>query len=203
MVSVACGITVKISISWLCFLMFHFVIRYRCGLVRAMAFLMMLAVTPSSALAFEIRLYDPPGPPVISKVRVHKEQRRMELLAGTEVVRSYRISLGRNPVGHKLSEGDSRTPEGLYTLDLRNKSSDYFRSIRISYPNERDRSLASAWGLDPGGDIMIHGLPNGTGDLDFAYAGLDWTEGCIAVTNEEMEEIWELVDVGTPILILP
>ena len=127
----------------------------------------------------------------------------MELLSGHEIVRSYRISLGNNPVGHKLYEGDSRTPEGLYTLDFRNYNSDFFRSIRISYPNERDRSQANAWGLNPGGDIMIHGLPNDAGDLAFAFVGLDWTDGCIAVSNEEMEEIWELVSAGTPIQILP
>lgn len=174
-----------------------------CSVFLLTALLMAAAVAPGTARAFELRLYESPEPPVVSKVRVHKNDRRMELLAGPEVVRSYRISLGRNPVGHKVAEGDSRTPEGLYTLDFRNSNSDFFRSIRISYPNERDRKLAEAWGLDPGGNIMIHGLPNEAGDLAFAYSGLDWTEGCIAVTNEEMKEIWELVDIGTPILILP
>lgn len=181
---------------------FVMTMRARSALIMA-ALLLAVVAAPTTALAFEIRLYDSPEPPVISKVRVHKTDRRLELLAGAEVVRSYRISLGRNPVGHKVAEGDSRTPEGMYTLDFRNPNSDFFRSIRISYPNERDRKLAEAWGLDPGGNIMIHGLPNEAGDLAFAYTGLDWTEGCIAVTNEEMNEIWELVDVGTPILILP
>lgn len=165
--------------------------------------LCLLLLLPVNSHGFEIRLYDSPEPPVVSKVRVHKEKRRMELLSGHEIVRSYRISLGNNPIGHKLYEGDSRTPEGLYTLDFRNYNSDFFKSIRISYPNERDRSQANAWGLNPGGDIMIHGLPNDAGDLAFAFAGLDWTDGCIAVSNEEMAEIWELVSVGTPIRILP
>lgn len=139
----------------------------------------------------------------ITKVLVRKGERRLYLLSGDKKVRSYRISLGNNPVGHKLYEGDKRTPEGDYVLDWRNANSDFYKSIHISYPSPEDRELAAAWGLDPGGSIMIHGLPNGAGDLAFAYTGLDWTEGCIAVTNEEMDEIWALVDNGTPIRILP
>lgn len=141
--------------------------------------------------------------PAISQVLVRKEERRLYLMAGEDVIRSYRISLGDNPVGHKLYEGDERTPEGQYTLDWRNANSDFYKSIHISYPNDRDRELASSWGLDPGGSIMIHGLPNNAGDLAFAFLGLDWTDGCIAVSNEEMEEIWQLVADGTPIQIVP
>ena len=88
-------------------------------------------------------------------------------------------------------------------LDWRLPDSDFYKSIHISYPNERDRELADAWGLDPGGSIMIHGLPNNAGDMAFAYVGLDWTDGCIAVSNEAMDEIWSLVDNGTPIRIEP
>ncbi|ERP87042.1 hypothetical protein Q666_03400 [Marinobacter sp. ES-1] len=139
----------------------------------------------------------------ITQVIVHKGERRLHLLSGDRRVRSYRISLGDNPVGHKLYEGDSRTPEGDYTLDWRNPKSDFYKSIHISYPSPKDRELAQAWGLDPGGSIMIHGLPNDAGDMAFAYAGLDWTEGCIAVTNEEMDEIWAMVNDGTPIRIMP
>lgn len=148
-------------------------------------------------------MYEPADIDSVSKVVVRKAERQLYLMDGEEVVRSYRISLGDNPVGHKLYEGDKRTPEGDYTLDWRNAESDFYKSIHISYPSERDRELASAWGLDPGGSIMIHGLPNGAGDLAFAYVGLDWTEGCIAVTNEEMDEIWQLVSNGTPISIRP
>lgn len=139
----------------------------------------------------------------VSKVVVRKSERKLYLMDGEEVVRSYRISLGDNPEGHKLYEGDERTPEGNYTLDWRNAESDFYKSIHISYPSERDRELASAWGLDPGGSIMIHGLPNEAGDMAFAYAGLDWTDGCIAVSNEAMDEIWQLVANGTPISIHP
>lgn len=144
-----------------------------------------------------------PAPGSITQVLVRKSERRLYLLSGEEVVRSYRISLGDNPEGHKLYEGDERTPEGDYILDWRNPHSDFYKSIHISYPSPRDRELAEAWGLDPGSNIMIHGLPNNAGDLAFAYIGLDWTDGCIAVSNEAMDEIWELVADGTPIRILP
>ncbi|WP_165857309.1 L,D-transpeptidase family protein [Marinobacter sp. JSM 1782161] len=139
----------------------------------------------------------------VDRVVVHKAKRRLDLMADGQPVHSYRISLGDNPEGHKLFEGDERTPEGEYTLDWRNPGSQYYKSIHISYPNDRDRELASAWGLDPGGQIMIHGLPNDVGDMAFAYAGLDWTDGCIAVSNEAMDQIWKLVPDGTPIRILP
>lgn len=141
--------------------------------------------------------------PTITKVLVDKGERRLYLLSGEDRVREYRISLGENPVGHKLYEGDQRTPEGDYVLDWRNANSDFYKSIHISYPSPRDRELAEAWGLDPGGSIMIHGLPNEAGDLAFAFEGLDWTDGCIAVNNEAMDEIWHLVEDGTPIRILP
>ncbi|MCG7200420.1 L,D-transpeptidase family protein [Marinobacter pelagius] len=139
----------------------------------------------------------------ISEVLVKKAERRLYLLDGEDIVRSYRISLGDNPEGHKLYEGDERTPEGEYVLDWRNEQSDFYKSIHISYPSPRDRELAEAWGLDPGGSIMIHGMPNDAGDLAFAFVGLDWTDGCIAVTNDAMDEIWQLVSNGTPIRILP
>ncbi|MFC0703911.1 L,D-transpeptidase catalytic domain [Marinobacter persicus] len=142
--------------------------------------------------------------PEVAQVLVRKAERRLYLLDDNQrAVRSYRVSLGDDPEGHKLSEGDERTPEGDYVLDWRLPDSDFYKSIHISYPNERDRELADAWGLDPGGSIMIHGLPNNAGDMAFAYVGLDWTDGCIAVSNEAMDEIWALVDNGTPIRIEP
>lgn len=139
----------------------------------------------------------------ITRVLVRKADRRLYLLQGDETVREYRISLGDTPVGHKLYEGDERTPEGTYILDWRKADSDFYKSIHISYPNRNDQEMARAWGLDPGGSIMIHGLPNNAGDLAFAYTGLDWTDGCIAVSNEAMDEIWQLVQNGTPIHIEP
>lgn len=171
------------------------------GLLTFLLSLLLAPVGPLSASELPMGAMD--ETPAISEVLVRKEERRLYLLSGDQVVRSYRIGLGDNPSGHKLYEGDERTPEGEYVLDWRNPNSDFYKSIHISYPNDQDRELASAWGLDPGGSIMIHGLPTGVGDMAFAYLGLDWTNGCIAVSNEEMDEIWQLVADGTPIRIVP
>jgi len=112
------------------------------------------------------------------------------------VIKTYRILLGDAPIGHKRQQGDERTPEGRYSISFRNDKSRFHLSLRISYPNEADRAQAQARGVDPGGDIMIHGAtPPGS--------QVDWTEGCIAVTNTEMEAIWQRVPVGTPIRITP
>jgi len=127
----------------------------------------------------------------------------MLLLRGDEILREYRIALGGRPRGPKRARGDRRTPEGEYILDWRNEDSEYHRSIHVSYPNEFDRKRAEELGVHPGGNIMIHGLPNGEGWIGEGHAGLDWTRGCIAVTDREMDEIWELVDDGTPIEIRP
>ena len=129
-------------------------------------------------------------------IRVFKSARKMELLRDGKVLRSYRIALGDAPVGPKRQQGDERTPEGDYLITYRNAQSRFYLSLRLSYPNPADRAQASKRGVDPGGDIMIHGsTPPG-------YAR-DWTDGCIAVTNAQIEEIWRLVPVGTPIRINP
>lgn len=129
-------------------------------------------------------------------IRVFKSTRRMELLRDGKVLRSYRIALGDAPVGHKRQQGDERTPEGDYRITYRNAQSRFHLSLRVSYPNQADRAQAAKRGVDPGGDIMIHGsTPPG-------YAG-DWTDGCIAVTNAQIEEVWRLVPTGTPIHINP
>jgi murein L,D-transpeptidase YafK len=132
-----------------------------------------------------------------NRIIVNKTRREMLLLRGNSILRSYRIALGREPVGHKLHEGDGRTPEGRYTIDWRNPRSKYHLSLNISYPEPTDVARAKQAGLDPGGDIMIHGLKDGV-----VVPG-DWTQGCIAVTDDEMDEIWNLVPAGTPIEILP
>ncbi len=139
----------------------------------------------------------------MDRVIVNKTRREMLLLCGESVLRSYRIALGRNPDGPKLEEGDCRTPEGRYIIDRRNPQSRFHLSLHISYPDETDRARALDRGVDPGGDIMIHGLRNGEGHVGKAHLESDWTRGCIAVTNEEMDEIWELVEDGTPIEINP
>src|SRR5882757_2505891 len=118
------------------------------------------------------------------RIVVHKARREMLLLLGNSLLRSYRVSLGRDPVGHKEREGDGRTPEGRYVIDRRNPKSRYHLALRISYPNEADRARARELGGEPGGDVMIHGLKDGVRRDD------DWTQGCIAVTDEEMDEIW-------------
>jgi len=131
------------------------------------------------------------------RIVVHKARREMLLLLGNSLLRTYRIALGRDPIGHKEREGDGRTPEGRYIIDRRNPKSRYYLSLHISYPDEADRARAVALGVDPGGDIMIHGLKDGAARDD------DWTQGCIAVTDAEIEEIWALVPEGTPICIEP
>lgn len=175
----------------------------RCRLLAYVLLLALMAGTLQAAENRTLAMAETRFQGDINQLVVRKQERRLYLMSNGQVVRSYRISLGQTPEGHKLYEGDSRTPEGSYTIDYRNPNSDFYKSIRISYPNTKDRELAAAWGLKPGGNIMIHGLPNDVGDMAFAYEGLDWTDGCIAVNNEQMDEIWRLVDVGTPIRILP
>ena len=137
----------------------------------------------------------------VDRVIVNKARREMLLLCGESVLRAYRIALGRNPEGPKMEEGDCKTPEGRYIIDRRNPQSRFHLSLHISYPDETDRASALERGVDPGGDIMIHGLRNGEGHIGKAHLESDWTRGCIAVTDEEIREIWDLVDDGTPIEI--
>jgi len=139
----------------------------------------------------------------VDRLLVVKSERRLYLITGNEVVRSYPIQLGRNPIGHKVFEGDGRTPEGLYELDDRNTGSRFYRSIRISYPNAFDREEARRYGGRPGGLVMIHGQPDYEAGTHGAARKWDWTEGCIAVSNAEMDEIWQATAAGTPIEILP
>lgn len=145
------------------------------------------------------RVWPPPLAPATERadeIRVYKSDRLMELRREGRLLRRYRIALGDAPEGHKFMEGDERTPEGRYRIEFRNGRSRFHLSLRVSYPNAEDRTRARKAGVDPGGDIMIHG---GTP----AGYHRDWTDGCIAVSNAEIEEIWRLVPVGTPILISP
>jgi len=134
---------------------------------------------------------------------VLKGPRRLLLLRRAHVLRDYEIALGRNPIGPKHNYGDGRTPEGRYFIESRNEDSGFHRALRISYPNEQDREFALRAGLAPGEGVMIHGLPNGESWIGDSHRDLDWTNGCIGVTDDEMNEIWELVDDGTPIEIRP
>jgi murein L,D-transpeptidase YafK len=141
--------------------------------------------------------------PTADRVVVRKGARRMDLLTGDRVLRSYRIALGLSPTGHKERSGDFRTPEGTYRLARRNARSDFFLSIQVSYPNEADLANAKRNGWEAGGSIMIHGLPNTLKHPPEYYQTRDWTDGCIAVTNSDMVEIWMLTNSNTPIDILP
>ena len=137
------------------------------------------------------------------RVVVLKKERTLQLLSGGKVIKSYRVALGGDPVGAKTRQGDHKTPEGIYVLDSRNAHSQFHKSIHISYPNARDRAAARARKISPGGDVFVHGLPNGYGWVGASHRVKDWTDGCIAVTDEEIEEIWKAVGDGTAIEIRP
>ena len=139
----------------------------------------------------------------VDRIIVSKSDRLLYLMRGRTVVRSYPVSLGKNPDGHKKFKGDQRTPEGRYQLDWRNPASRYHLALHISYPNQRDRQRAAASGVHPGGGIMIHGLPGKYADGEKVLLDLDWTDGCIAVSNQAIEEIWQLVADNTIIDIFP
>ncbi|NRD70321.1 MULTISPECIES: L,D-transpeptidase family protein [Psychrobacter] len=143
-----------------------------------------------------------PSTLIVDKVFVDKSERILKLLSKDTVVKSYRIALGDSPIGHKQQQGDQRTPVGYYTLDYKNENSIAHRSIHVSYPNAADKARAKSRGVNPGGDIMIHGQMNGFGHLAGLNQQRDWTDGCIAVTNDEMDEIMAAVKVGTAIEIV-
>jgi murein L,D-transpeptidase YafK len=136
-------------------------------------------------------------------VVVLKRERTLELLTQGKVIKKYKIALGGDPVGAKTRKGDHKTPEGVYVLDFRNRYSRFYKAIHISYPNEHDRAVALQEGVSPGGDVFVHGLPNGFGAIGSAHRLRDWTDGCIAVTNEEIDEIWKAVPDGIQIEIRP
>ena len=137
------------------------------------------------------------------RIEVHKAKREMLLLREGRVIGRYRVGIGQSPIGPKQRQGDGKTPEGAYTISGRNPASAYHLALRISYPNAADVERARTAGEDPGGDIMIHGRPNNEPESERRARMGDWTAGCIAVTNEEIEEIWRLVPNGTPIEIQP
>lgn len=139
----------------------------------------------------------------IDLVKVDKSDRLLSLFSRGKVVAKFHVALGRNPIGHKQREGDRRTPEGRYVLDFRKRDSAFFRAIHISYPNRTDVRNARRLGVSAGGAIMIHGQPNGLESLAAVTQRSDWTDGCIALTNEDMQKVWDLVPMPTPIEIVP
>jgi len=145
----------------------------------------------------------PAKPLHADRVVVLKKERTLQLLNRGKVIKTYKIALGGDPVGPKTRQGDHKTPEGVYVLDSRNAHSQFYKAIHISYPNARDRAAARRQGVSPGGDVFVHGLPRGYGWVGASHRLKDWTDGCIAVTNEEIDEIWLAVADGTPIEIRP
>ncbi len=139
----------------------------------------------------------------VDLVLVKKSAEKMYLFSEGKVLKTYSVSLGANPDGHKEQEGDERTPQGNYVLDYKKEDSSFYKAIHISYPNKIDIEQAKKAGVSPGGQIMIHGQKNGFAWLSGLTQYFNWTDGCIAVTNQEMDEIWNLVDTGTPIEIQP
>ena len=159
------------------------------------AFLLVALLPAGAGLAANVEIAD--------RVVVRKSERTLYLMRGDAVLRSFRVALGLEPEGHKSREGDFRTPEGRYALIERNADSDFFLSIRISYPNDSDKRHARHKGYAPGGAIMIHGQPNNpTRSVEY-YRRTDWTNGCIAVSNADMVDIWLMTTRNMPIEILP
>ena len=164
------------------------------SLVTVVAIVLALVVGGTPAETAELKA---------DRIVVLKSERKLMLMDGDTVVRSIEISLGLMPRGPKQQEGDFRTPEGQYFIEAKNAESDFFLSLKLSYPNAADRESARRLGVDPGGQIMIHGLPNKPNYDEAAYYGWDWTDGCIAVTNSDMVDLWRLTTVAMPIEIRP
>ena len=139
----------------------------------------------------------------IDKIVVYKSKRKMEVYADDNLLKTYTIALGKNPMGHKQFEGDNRTPEGAYTINARNPNSDYHKNLGVSYPDETDKANAGKLGKSPGGHIKIHGLRNGRGYIGKFHRLKDWTAGCIAVTNAEIDELYTAVKTDAIIDIRP
>jgi murein L,D-transpeptidase YafK len=144
-----------------------------------------------------------PGDFRADSIVVEKGERRLTLFYRGFAVRKYRVALGKNPVGDKISIGDYKTPEGLFYIIGRNPQSKFYKSLEISYPDSAHETRAAKLGVSPGGNIMIHGLPPHQAKLGAAHALADWTEGCIAVTNGEIDELWRAVEMGAVINIKP
>lgn len=144
-----------------------------------------------------------PGDVKMDSIVIIKHKREMQVYSKQVLVKTYKIALGKQPSGAKKIQGDMRTPEGLYHINSKNPNSGYFKNLGISYPNAKDKIVAAKLGKPPGGDIKIHGLPNGQGYIGSLHRLKDWTHGCIAVTNDEMNELYQSIIVGTVVYILP
>jgi murein L,D-transpeptidase YafK len=171
--------------------------RHGIAILAGLTLLLLSAAQPA-------RAFDPTLVPVFAeRVVVKKGERRLYLYKGEAQLATYPISLGRNPKGAKRQQGDLRTPEGRYVLDYRKRDSGFYRALHVSYPNAADLEQAHRRGVAPGGDIMIHGLPNWYHGSDENFPFRDWTQGCIALGNRHIDMVWALVPDGTTIEILP
>ncbi len=141
--------------------------------------------------------------PQADLIVVHKKEHELELWRDGETILKYPIALGFNPVGHKIYQGDGKTPEGVYTIIEKKQNSGFHRALMLNYPNEADKQTAAAQGLTPGAYIAIHGMPNGQTPETMEHPKRDWTDGCVALTDAQIDTIWERVAPGTPVLIMP
>jgi murein L,D-transpeptidase YafK len=139
----------------------------------------------------------------VDRILVEKSKRTMSLMSGSEVLRTYKVALGTQPVGAKDRQGDHKTPEGVYSVDRKAPNSKFYKALHLSYPSATDRENAKKLGVDPGGDVEIHGLGDYFGWFGSLHRLKDWTDGCIAVTNEEIDEIYPVVQIGTVVEIRP
>ncbi|MGI4851824.1 MAG: L,D-transpeptidase family protein [Janthinobacterium lividum] len=140
---------------------------------------------------------------LIDQILVYKSKRQLQLLSKNKIVKEYKIALGGSPIGHKEQEGDQRTPEGHYKIDFKRTNSQFYKALRISYPNAQDRLQAKKQNVSPGGDIYIHGLPKSFSFIGKAHLNTDWTLGCLALTNQEIDEFFDFIPLNTPIVIYP
>jgi murein L,D-transpeptidase YafK len=173
--------------------------------VKLLLFLLLVLCLTAIAVAAAAYLNFTPLPSdaLADRVLVEKSARRLTLLRNGSTLKTYRVALGRAPIGPKQYEGDQRTPEGIYAIDFHKSDSDYHLALHVSYPDPHDVERAAAQGLSAGSDIMIHGLPNGRGWIGRFHRRNDWTAGCIAVADFEIEEIYRAVPDGTPIELRP
>jgi murein L,D-transpeptidase YafK len=171
---------------------------------RIIILLVCVAVLFLATYIYAHHVWNPlPAGTTIDRVLVEKSARKLSIVRGDKKLKSYRVALGRNPVGPKEQEGDMKTPEGIYTIDSRNPQSDYHLALHVSYPSEEDNARAAKRGVNAGFDIMIHGITNGGGWIGAFHRLHDWTAGCVALTDEEIEELYRVTPDGTPIEIRP
>jgi len=171
---------------------------------RAIILLICVAMLVLGTYIYAHHVWKPvPSGTTIDRIVVEKSVRRLSIFANGEKLKIYRVALGRNPVGAKQEEGDKKTPEGIYRIDGRNAQSSFHRALHVSYPSEQDKSRATELGVPAGYDIMIHGIQNGLGWIGAFHRLHDWTAGCIALTDEEIEELWRVTPDGTTVEIRP